>query len=132
MSNEEKDLWPNFEDVPKITSPRSVMSEQASFLSQKTKNLLTANISTNNTSDGRIVNRFAIVAPLLKNYSYNLFALYHGAIYYPCEILFKGVRTPIQNEEELRTAMSSIFNDESTKKVIVSLIGQSKELDSSS
>lgn len=130
MSDEVKDLWPNFDDVPKISSPRSVMSEQANFLSQKTKNLLSANITAIPTTDGRISNRFTIVAPLLKNYSYNLFALYHGAIYYPCEIYFHGTRSTIADENELRQAMSSIFNDENTKKIILSLIGQSKELDS--
>lgn len=130
--DQEQDLWPDFEDVPKINSPRSIMNEQGKFLSQKTKNLLNVEITSFNNGDGKISNRFAIVAPLLKNYAYSLFSLTHGPIYYPCEIRFKNFVYEIKDEVTLRVVLREIFNDQSSKDIISSLLGQSKEVDSSS
>jgi len=121
------DLWPDFENVPTITSPRALLTEQANFLSQKTKNMLSAKVSISNTGDGRIANNFLIVAPLLKNYTYNLFTLYHRAIYYPCHIMFNSVMTQIADEEDLKSILKNIFNSDKTKDIISSLLGQSKE-----
>lgn len=123
------DLWPNFEDVPAIKSPRAIMLEQANFLSSKTKNLVTAEIRSLNTTDGRLGYRFKIIAPLLKDYSFALFSLYHGAMYYPCDIKFKQLMWTIHSEDELINKLRYIFMDEETKKVISSLLGQSKEME---
>jgi hypothetical protein len=126
--NDTNDLWPNFEDVPKITSPRAILAEQANFLSEKTLNLLSANITTSSTVEGKILNRFKIVAPLLQNYSFNLFTLSHNALYYPCELRYNGIIYTLSNEEDLKEKIKEIFNNDETKKIVVSLLGQSKEL----
>lgn len=128
---ENNDLWPDFKNIPKVISPRSIMAEQAKFLSEKTKNLLTANIISGNSSanPGKIYNQFSIIAPLLKNYNYLLFTLYHEVFLYPCEIKFEGQVTSIADEEKLKSALQQIFNSPSTKKVITSLLSQSMELD---
>jgi hypothetical protein len=126
--SDSNDLWPDFEDVPKIISPRAILAEQGNFLSEKTKNLLNASITSGMSGDGRILNRFKIVAPLLKNYSFSLFVIYHNALYYPCELSHNGTSYVIHNEEILKEKIKEIFNSEETKKVIVSLLGQSKEM----
>lgn len=123
------DLWPSFDEVPKIISPRSILSEQANILSSKTKNLLSATAKSITTNDGRIVYRFVIRAPLLRDYSYTLLSLYHDAFYYPCDIKFEGTGYTARNEEELREILKIIFNNDKTKQVIVSLLGQSKEVE---
>lgn len=122
------DLWPDFEDVPKITSPRTILTEQANILADKTKNLLTAQVKSGTSSDGKIILYFAIVAPLLSNYSYRLFHLYHKVFYYPCDIVFDNkIIAGIQDENDLKEKLKSIFASTTTKNILTSLIGQSKE-----
>jgi len=125
------DLWPSFEDIPKVTSPRTILAQQAEFLAQKTKNLLTGSISQGSTNNGKIFIAFFIVAPLIKNYSYRLLTIYHDVFYYPSELKFNDGMRSISNEEDLRETLKEIFNQESTKRIITSLLGQSKELDKS-
>ncbi|MBG9375088.1 hypothetical protein I5907_02530 [Panacibacter sp. DH6] len=123
-----KNLWPDFENIPKITSPRSILIEQASFLAEKTKNLLSAEVGGGNTKEGRIYYRFIIIAPLLKNYTYRLFTLSHDIFYYPCEISFQSQIMQIGSEDQLIERLKLIFNNENTQRIIASLIGQSKDI----
>jgi hypothetical protein len=122
-------LWPDFEDVPKILSPRTILIEQANFLAEKTKNLLTAKVLQTNTGDGSVIHHFRIIAPLLKNYAYSLFMLSHGIFYYPCNLKFSEQSLAIKNEDELRERLRFVFNHKTTIDIITSLLGQSKEFE---
>ncbi|WP_281232872.1 hypothetical protein [Flavobacterium gelatinilyticum] len=126
--SDSNNLWPDFEDVPKIVSPRAILTEQANFLSEKTNNLLNGSISASASSTNEIITRFKIVAPLLNNYSYQLFAIIHSALYYPCDLRYNAISYKINNEEDLREKIREIFNNEETKNIIFSLLGQSKEI----
>src|SRR5437764_5911397 len=119
---EVNDLWPEFGDVPKIISPRSILVEQGTFLAQKTKNILSAEVVQGNSSDGRIVIHFNIIAPLLQKYTYRLFTLFHGVFYYPCDLRFQNQAIVIPDESALIEQLKRIFSHESTIRIINSLI----------
>lgn len=123
-------LWPEFSLDEVIRSPKTVLNEQAEFLANGTKNLLTANVNSYNNDFNEIAHDFIIIAPNLNGYRYKLFTLTHDSIMvYPCEIYEHnyGGTLEIDNESQLLAALKVIFSNETTKKVIKSLISQSIE-----
>lgn len=88
-----RDLWPSFPTSgPK--APVTILREQASFLGQKTGNLVEAEVSgeSRNIVDetrkhpGMFLYDFVIVAPALGGYRYRLFQIAHDVSLYPVEI----------------------------------------------
>lgn len=65
-----------------VRTPLSILQEQAEALGRKTNNKLTAKVSTW-IDDNKFVHAFRLVAPFLKNYTYELFRIRHDAELYP-------------------------------------------------
>ncbi|MFC0184054.1 hypothetical protein SAMN04515674_102406 [Pseudarcicella hirudinis] len=126
MTNTEN-LWPDIIMEEEIRSPKIILKEQANFLGEITKNILAGEVDTSSFNN-TIFNSFSIVAPLLNNYKYKLFEIRHTMVLYPCSIEFEGITIKILNEKDLVDVLKSIFNNDTTKKVIQSLIAQSKEV----
>ncbi|MVM33645.1 hypothetical protein GO755_26640 [Spirosoma sp. HMF4905] len=121
---ESQNLWPEFEFIP-ARQPKTILREQANFLIQKTKNILSADIESSQSRD-LIYHRFIIYAPALNNYRYELLVVRHTIITYPLDVFFEGEAFSTANDEgELLNALSNIFNHPSTKKVLDSLLSQS-------
>lgn len=117
-------LWPEFALDEVIRSPKTILNEQAEFLAKGTKNLLTANVRTAPSNGGGILYFFEIIAPNLNGYKYSLFyILQRDVFFYPCN--FNG-QFDIDSEEMLLHELKDLFNADSTKKVISSLLAQSK------
>ena len=120
-----KDLWPDFE-AEKIKSPKTFLVEQANHLSEKTKNVLLADVKSSGDIKKKILHSFDIVAPALSNYRFNLFHIRHEILYYPLEFFENGkMGVTVKNEEELVEKMESVFNNDDTKKILSSLYSQS-------
>ena len=63
-------LWPEFLFDVSERNPKTVLNEQAKFLADGTKNILTATVKTSmNNSNGSFIYNFSIVAPSLSNYT---------------------------------------------------------------
>ncbi|MEM9933958.1 MAG: hypothetical protein AAF824_10110 [Bacteroidota bacterium] len=132
MNNNKMNLWPEL-DLTKISTPAMVLKEQAEFLSNNTDNILNAFIKSSVTdSNGNyfetthpIKHEFVIIAPQLKNYSYELFYVVHGLDIYPLEIFwsdqkYKPLYT-VRNEADFMESLKQIFADPKTFKVIQAL-----------
>lgn len=125
-------LWPEFALDEVIRSPKMILNEQAEFLAKGTKNLLTGNIKSYIDDVGDLVHDFSIVVPNLNGYKYNLFTIYHDTVLiYPCFVRDNGHDengwSEVDDENELLNELKQIFNSDKTKKVIRSLVSQSKE-----
>lgn len=121
-----ENLWPEISVDEVLKNPKTILNEQAKFLAQVTKNLLSANVTTSPYNAGFIHN-FEIIAPNLNGYKYQLLNLLQTDIFfYPCRVNFNGAEYVIQDEETLITVLRDIFNNSETNKVIKSLIAQSK------
>lgn len=118
-----KDLWPDF-DASKIINPKTIIVEQANFLGDKTKNVITAEVRTGGNNN-QIVHSFDIVAPAMNNYRFNLFNVKHGIMFYPLTLSHKNASRAIKDEKSLIDEMARIFNLEETIKIISSLYSQS-------
>jgi hypothetical protein len=76
---------------------------------------------------------FELVAPILDNYSYLLFAIFHDVDFYPIRIMLakslqedeKSREMLVKTEEEFLKILGDIFNAPKTKEIIRALIAQS-------
>jgi hypothetical protein len=144
------DLWPNDLGLVDIKSPLSILKDQAAMLGQKTQMIVKAEVGRGNLEYyyrtaainkedlKKFLYEFYIVAPVLENYRYRLFSIIHDVDLYPVEFLLDvEIEEEIIGEEvDLRFALSEsqfidmlghILNSNKTKKVIRSLLAQSRE-----
>jgi hypothetical protein len=87
------DLWPLDITVVDARAPVVVLREQASFLGERTRNIVQADVLSISDSHGRSRHQgnfgyiFSIVAPALGNYRFSLFEAWHGVGFYPVRIV---------------------------------------------
>ncbi|WP_462250908.1 hypothetical protein [Ferruginibacter sp.] len=126
---EANDLWPEFGQIEKIRSPKTIMIEQANFLNEKTKNVLSAKVETSSssTSSQELIQFFKIYVPALNNYNFSLFYVRHKVIFYPLVIGLDGVQFPIDDEPQFVEKLIEIFNSTTTLKIIRTLYSQAVE-----
>lgn len=138
MSISPRNLWPEDIAVTDAVAPVSLLREQASLLGERTKNLVEGSVVTPGTVRGvdflQQKDRFSygldLVAPALNNYRYRLFSISHGVEFYPLTIsgteALNSDEFQVNNEEEFLKAIERIFLSEKTKRIISSLIAQSR------
>lgn len=125
-----KDLWGDITEVLELT-PRDLMREQAVYLEQKTKGLLTAEITINSepTNKGALkqTQTFYLVVPTMK-YRYELFSTHQkdAITVYPIALFNDGDFIETHNETEFIKQMQNILGSERTKRVVSSLLAQAK------
>src|SRR5262249_29484783 len=123
------DLWPaSFGDIDKKT-PVGILREQAQALGAKTANIVNGRIMTFATVDGKVRHVFSLFCGPLA-YSANLFHIDHGVELYPVEFFLEGEAGPSAiagTQEEFVLRLKDIFSRDKTKKIIASLIAQSKQ-----
>lgn len=149
------DLWPSeIGPVTDVKVPVSILKEQASLLGNKTKNIVEAEIipkyieSDDSEEENEFIYFFYLVAPVLDNYRYKLFAIRHKIELYPLRIypdedilneLLRDVPDEIQpfirpqfvaaeDEKEFLTYLRHIFGAKKTIRIINSLIAQAQGL----
>lgn len=144
-------LWP--EDITSIEDkkvPVQFLKEQASYLSTSTDNMLVAMIKRIESHYGDFAYQFSIKAPVLNNYTYNLFSITHGIFMYPLDIhsedeiineiidafqeekdinhssLYGGSQIKLFTEEEFLIALKIILQSKITGNLMKSLLIQIK------
>lgn len=78
------DLWPA-DIVVKVKGPVTILKEQATFLGQRTKNVVTAEV-VRRVSIDTVKFAFYIVGPAIHNYRWRLFTMSYGAEFYPLDL----------------------------------------------
>ena len=131
-----KDLWPEME-LKALPTPVTILKQQAVYLGQKTKNIVTAKIQSNidesdslslkGINNSKIQHRFLLVAPVLNNYTYQLFYITHEIENpYPLTIFLEDEKISVKSEDEFIKNLEIIFSSTNTIKIIQTLISQSK------
>jgi hypothetical protein len=125
MTNSEN-LWPTFEPS-EIVSPKTLMVEQANFLSESTKNVILGQVSSKDSqsTNNQIIHSFVIIAPALNNYRFILFEVSYGIYLYPLVLYYQQASIQIENEEQFKDKMKEIFNSDITRRIVTSLYSQS-------
>lgn len=131
MPPSESDFWPSDLTSEPVSTPVSILREQAGLLGSKTQNRVRAKVSTQADYLGRFEHVFYLVVPELEDYQYKLFSVSHGIELYPLEIHSEvlegetgkwGVR--VENEQEFLEKIKQVFSADTTKKIVRSLLGQ--------
>jgi len=107
----------------------AILKEQAVGLEQLTRGVLTAEVSLSRAY-GSIHLDFRVVAPALGGYEYSLVTAEHTVEMYPVKVMPSWGSYPDQLEcqspEAFETALATIFRDPKTRRIIQSLLSQSK------
>lgn len=129
-----EDLWPaDIGGVPTLTTPVSILKEQAVLLGRKTKNLvqvevtsgtIPSSITSGAMGQDRFHHSFWLVAPAL-DYRYTLFKIKHEITLYPLDLEWES-KMSVSSEAELKDQLKKIFASDKTKKIIQSMIAQSQ------
>lgn len=102
------DLWPEQIDEEMMTSPVSILREQAHLLGEKTKNIVKAEVNIGDQIGDAFLYHFYIVAPTLNNYHYHLFTVEHDIALYPLKIYLN---------DEMGSELKAQFGNKTAKKV---------------
>jgi hypothetical protein len=126
-----KDLWGDIPEVLELT-PRDMMREQAAYLEQKTKGLVTAEITIESepVKKGTLkqTQTFYLVVPTMK-YRYELFSIYQKDVVkvYPVQFNVDDDESEtVQNETEFTDYLQKTLGSERTKRIVGSLLAQAK------
>ena len=146
------DLWPSGIEVERISAPLIILREQAALLSERTKNLVQAEVIEEESRRDRFIFYFFLLAPVLGNYRYQLLTASHDIDLYPVEITVEDnilhevsekldIRTydsqgyyrqgdepqyiHAESEEAFIKALRIIFNTRKSHRVLTALISQS-------
>jgi hypothetical protein len=120
-------LWPpEFDEIP-VQTPVAILRQQASALGQKTQNIVVGRVSTYAAGEGFHHPFHLYCAPL--GYQVELLAVDHGIDLYPARIHVTGESGELvaANPEEFALMLRQVFASQRTKKIIGSLLAQSKQ-----
>jgi hypothetical protein len=146
------DLWPQDLPTTTMTTPLTILREQASLLGTKTKNIVKAAVKryrSNPLPSSRHVTSakpsapsqelfnysFNLVAPTLDNYTYRLFTVAYDVNLYPATITvdddialelddLDADELSASDEAEFKDFLSRIIGSQKTRKVISALLSQ--------
>lgn len=125
-----QDLWGELSLEENIRTPLTVLREQAALLGEKTQHVLQGDVRISHYGVPDFEAEFLITAPALDNYSYRLFSIRYPLTMYPLKIIetITGMLPPIEypTEESFISALRLILSHAKVKKIISSLIAQSK------
>ncbi len=127
MSVETASLWPTDFGEQVLLTPIAVLRQQGAALGEQTKNIVVGRVQT--TGDAAtFYQTFAVYcAPL--GYQTPLFQVRHGIDLYPAIVALptgEDQRTA-NNPDELKAILKEQFARPSTKKIIASLLAQSRQ-----
>ena len=122
-------LWPTDLSTtePSGVLPITILREQAIFFTESTTGILTAQVVTSKDVNSNFSHNFYIIAPALANYKYLLLTVKHGIDLYPINTVGVGRAYGAPNETQFKENLKEIFALEQTRKIVNSLLLQSKE-----
>ena len=77
------DLWPEDIQTVRVKAPVTILKEQAAFLGQRTKNVVTAEVVLRQGVTTAFRFSFYIVGPAIGNYRYRLLTVSYSPPFYP-------------------------------------------------
>ena len=122
------DLWPVDIAESDMVTPVAILREQAALLGDKTKQLVTGEVTTQVPSTALgiatpFVHSFAVVAPTL-SYRYELLQVTHGIKFYPLTIRQGANSVTANNEAEFKERLKAMLAAQHTLDVVRSILAQ--------
>lgn len=125
-----QDLWGELSLGENIRTPITILREQAALLGEKTQHVLQGDIRISHYGVRDFEAEFFIIVPALDNYAYRLFSIRYPVTMYPLTIIDTAMdlqsRIECPAEEDFVNALRLFLSQAKVKKIISSLIAQSK------
>lgn len=128
MNDKISDLWPADFSATSILTPVAILRQQGATLGQKTQNIVFGRVITQ-SNDGGFRQIFYLTCPPL-GYQVELLFADHGIDLYPATIHVSGEAGPPKvaaDADAFATILKEVFASGRTKKIVGSLLAQSKE-----
>jgi hypothetical protein len=123
-----KSLWADLGQLPIVRAPRTVLLEQAQYLTEATKGALIGKVADRAAYVVGAGFRYLLVVqvPELNNYSVEILWIDHGIELYPVRL---GAGRPNKdvscaNEAELERAIESVLSSSEVKTILSHLLSQ--------
>ena len=116
------DYWPANIADSNLTTPVTILKEQATLLGEKTRQLVEGEVVTQTTGT-LLFHYFYVAAPTL-NYRFELFNISHGVNFYPLVLRYLNNTTSLGSEEEFKAKLKEIFAAPHTLNVVHSILAQ--------
>lgn len=126
-----KNLWGDLAVQDEFTPPVTLLRNQASALNQLTNHILMGRVSVITQGDYFLYD-LDVVAPALDNYVYTILQVKHAVTFYPLKVedLIAEKSYECSSEEEFVDALQKTLSSSAVRRVIQSLLSQSKALGS--
>jgi hypothetical protein len=127
-------LWGQLPPTEKIRTPTQILKEQATALDDMTKGALQGSVTVRHDSQGTFNIDLDIVAPALDNYTYNVLEASHGLNLYPVKVRPGWKKFEYKehfecaDEEQLDLALGQVLTSPEVKRVITTLLAQSRAM----
>ena len=129
-----KNLWGQLPSTDEITTPTQILKEQATQLTDLTKGVLQGDVSVRQSS-GKFLLQLAIQAPFVDNYEYVALYASHSLDLYPVTVAagwedkyHPKTKVDCANREEFETTIGGILSSDRIRRVIASLLAQSRAM----
>jgi hypothetical protein len=116
------DLWPANIADSNLTTPVTILKEQAALLGEKTRQLVKGEVVTQ-TTGSLLFHYFYIAAPTL-NYRFELFNISHSVNFYPLVMRYLNNMTSIASEDAFKEKLKEILASQHTLNVVHPIIAQ--------
>ena len=129
MTEKPNDFWPSDLIDESVIPPVTILKRAASELSDRTRGLLLGDVRFMGKGDDEtLFYSLQIVCPALDNFSYGILSMSHGIGLYPTSVTaaFLG-DGEASNADELAALIRSVLQHDDVKRIVSSLIVQSKD-----
>jgi hypothetical protein len=121
-------LWPTDFGQEETLSPVAILRQQGLALGERTQNIVVGRVATFGITNGFRHILYLFCAPLA--YQIELLTVEHSIDFYPAKITVFGEASPPQTAvgpDDFVQKLAAIFASEANKKIIRSLLAQSKQ-----
>jgi hypothetical protein len=128
-----KNLWGKLPDTETITTPTTILKEQAAELTEMTKAVLLGDVTVVQQYS-KFELQLIIRVPLLDNYEYVVLYATHTLDLYPVTVspgwdrYTAKSQVTCTNREEFESAVGTILSSDKMRQVLTSLVAQSRSM----
>jgi hypothetical protein len=122
-----KNLWGDLKELEIIRSPKSILQEQADYLTKATEGVLMGKVDED-VRRSTFSYDLDVVVPSLNDYAYTLLTILHPLEFYPVQIKAGKPPTDITcpSEEAFERAIGTILSSPEVRKVLSRLVSQAQ------
>ena len=124
-----ENMWGEINDPGNQRTPASILRVQAVILNQLTKGVLLGSIEQDPAVNNILVYNFAVTAPAINNYKFNILTVQYSITIYPLTLIDHTTQVQRQclNEEAFITHLKNILSSLQITRVISALLIQSRD-----